>query len=536
MILDRMAQAPLRADVSWHELDDRWYSSDPGSLASSSTFAGFPIGPETAKRVSAVFACNAKIAEIIASTPSNLLRRLDNGGKEKATDHPAFRTIRYQPNSWLTAMDFYGGEQMRLGLRGNCYSEIRRRGRAVELWPIHPTLVTVEQLATGRLRYQVRDPKNGSTRTLLQDEVLHVRDLYEDGLMGQGRAVLAREAIAVAAAGEAFVGHVFKNDATGRLIFEHPGTPNKQQREEFEENLRAKYSGWQNARKPLIAYGGMKPHEVGGLGEGDFLVDPRKFQVSDVARYWGVPLWLIGMEEKTSSWGSGVEQMFIAFVNLTIKAWADRWSQAMMMALLDEDEQEEFVIEFNFNDLVRGDIKSRFQAYQIGRTIGMYSPNELRVKENESPREGGDEFQETPTGAAPNAEPPPKSRRPAPPDDEDEEAHALPAPLVADAARRMATAEARDILARMPGDTGKRGAWLRKAYTEKRAYNRTVLAPLAEIVGARAGTLELALDEIEASGLAAIREGDAGTWCTVRQRELDALLSSTLTRRLALAA
>lgn len=541
MIFDRLTQSPgLRADVSWHPLDDRWYQADP----STETFSGFRVGPDTAKRVSAVFACASKIAEIVASTPRALYRRLDDkGAKVKATEHPAYRAIRYRPNAWLSAMDYYAGESMRLCLRGNCYSEIRYRAGRFELWPLHPALVTVEQVQpSGRLRYHVRDPKGGRPRTLIQDEVLHVRDLYEDGIAGQARAVLAREAIAVAAAGEAFVGGFFKHDATGRLVLEHPGNlPTKERRDEFESSVRAQYSGWQNARRPLVLYGGMKAQEIGGLDDGKFILEPRKFQVADVARYWGVPLWLIGLEEKSTSWGSGIEQQLIAFVSLTIKAWADRWAQAMMLALLDEDEQDEYVIEFNFKDLVRGDIKSRFEAYQIGRNIGMYSPNDLLRFENEPPREGGDTYQDTIQGAPPNA----AAGAEVPPDDDDDEdeepqAARIPAPLLADAARRISYEETKEIgrRASKAGEDGLRFvSWARTFCHAQREYAARVLTPLAEAYGVSPRAIAQAVDRIAQTAIAALGpEGVPDGWIEGRRAEVAQLLDDTFQAAVARAA
>jgi len=84
------------------------------------------------------------------------------------------------------------------------------------------------------------------------------------------------------------------------------------------------------------------------------------------------------------------------------KPWANRWEQALTQSLLTEDEQEEYFIEFMFADLLRGDLKTQMEAFQIAKQIGVFNPNEIRKKLNENPREGGDEYQETTPGAPPN--------------------------------------------------------------------------------------------------------------------------------------
>jgi len=531
-IFDTLQRAAPRADASWNNVDDRWYADDPGGGA---TFSGFGVTPESAKRTSAVFACTSKIAEIVASLPRALYRRLPDGGKEKARDHRLYHTISRQPNPWQTPMDFWGGEQSRLCLRGASISRIVDRGNRVELWPHPPNLVTVEQIASGRLRYEFHDPKGGAPLRLSQDEVLHVRDLpTEDGLSGQGRAALAREAIALAAAGEAFAGGVLKNDAMGRLVFSYEGlVPSAEERQKRREDYQAQQAGWRNQGKALHLYGGAKVSEVGRDVDGGFIIDPRKFQVADVARFWGVPGWLIGLEEKSTSWGSGIEQQLIAFVNLTIKAWTDRWAQAMSMALLDEAEQEELSVEFNFKDLLRGDIKSRFEAYKIGREVGMYSPNDLLAKESEPPREGGDVYEDRIAGTAPGASAGPAPVR-TPPDEEDDEERAatIPAPLLADVADRLAGHERKAFSEKPPTTPAERtayDAYRVKVFGKHRAFVAKVLAPLGAAFTVPAWQVAAAADRVVATGLTATAEQPGDGWLDARRAELLTILSETLT-------
>lgn len=530
MIFDRLAQGALRADVSWSPIDDRWYRPDP----SSAGFAGFPVSPDTAHRVSAVFACNSLIAETLAATPCLLYRRLENGGKERARDHRLYRTIRQQPNSWMTAVDFFGFGQGHLGLRGNVVNEIRDFGDHVELVPHHPSLTTIEQLATGRMRYKVRDPKTGQERTLLQDEVLHVRDLPMDGYTGEARARLAREAISVAAAGEAFVGGFFKNDATGRVVLSHPGpvVPPKDQRDQFKQDLRSQYSGYRNRGIPMVLYGGMKAEELGKHDDGGFIIDPRKFQVADIARFWRVPLFMIGLEEKSTSWGTGVEQQKQGFVDFTMRAWFTRWQQALARDLLTADEQEEFFFEFLLQDLLRGDLKSRSESLALQKDHGVISPNEWRIIESMNPRDGGDEYQETPQGASPNRAVQGRGLPPAAQDDDEDQARRPMTPLLLDAAARIAAAEAREVSAhgaRAKEDGPRFAAWVRGYYGDHaRAYATRALAPIAEAFSLDPMVVELTTDRLARSALEVLGAGGVPDgWAEARAAEVGRIIQDT---------
>jgi len=531
MILDRM-----RADVSWHPLDDRWYQAIPDGPGG---FTGFPMTPDRAMRVSTVFACVSLRADMLGSLPCFLYRRMNNGGKERAKEHRLYRTVRKQPNQTMTAMDFFSMGEAQNSLRGAAISEIQERRGRVDLVPHHPDLVTIDTLESGRMRYRIRNPKGGPERTLSQDEVLHVRDLMLDGVTGLARAVLAREAIAVAAAGEAFVGGFFKNDATGRLLIEHTGqVPSKEKREENRRAIEENQAGYMHARKTMIVYGGAKVSEVGKHDDGGFIIDPRKFQVADIARYYRVPGFMIGLEEKSTSWGSGLEQQKQGFVDFTGRPIATRWEQALNRDLLTEEEQDEFFFEFEFKDLLRGDIKSRSDALEIQRRNGVLNPNEWRVLENMNPREdeGGEEYQDTPTGAAPNT----GAGRPAPaPVEEEEEpaprkkpkASSLPLPLVLDAASRIVGAELREVEKRAPKakeDGDKFHAWAHAFFLEQRAFTVKVLAPLALAFDAEPGVIETIADGVVSSGRGAVTtEGMREGWTAARRDEVVLMIDNT---------
>lgn len=490
MIFDLLERAGPRASVGWSPLDTRWYQHFE---TFRDTFAGFPIDAERAKRVSAVFACNSLIAETLGSLPCHLMRRTADG-KTRARDHRAYRMARVQPGRRETPMEFYPNQQMHVGLRGQAVAQIVDDGRRLYLDPLDLTRTTVARLPSGRLRFEEQQPDQ-APRVFLEDEVLHVRDISADGITGQARTVLAQEAIGVAAAGEAFVGGFFRNDASGRVVLVHKAGPPKdaEAKKKYLAELGQEWGGWRNRSKAKALWGDVDVKELGQHGDSAFIVDPRKFQVADIARFWRVPLFMIGLEEKSTSWGSGLETQMIAFATFTIKPWTDRWSQAMTRDLLTEDEQEQYFFQFDLHDLMRGDQKSRYEAYAIADEHGWLSDNEIRGKEDMNTRgPDGDRYQNTPTGAAPNP-PPPRNESP------DAEARGVPSPLVADAARRLAAADARDR-ARAPNDPAAKAAWYAQEQERRRTHITTVLAPLAEASGVPDWLVASAVSHVEHLG------------------------------------
>jgi len=525
MIFDRLATPRLREDVTWTTVDPRWYQA---VNEFSETFAGYPIDGSSAKRVSAVFAAVSLIAETVASLPCLLFQRNDNGEKRRAREHPAYRTLRYRPNSWMSTFDFMSGTTMNLCLRGNGLARLQEpTPTRLELIPMRPEWTLIEQLTNHRIRYTERDPKGGEPHISFNDMTLHIRDLSEDGFTGLARASLAREAIAVAAAGEAFVGGFFKHDATGRLVMKHPGSLNDKQRAELEDRIRRVYAGWRNKSRTMLLTHGVEVQELGRNGDSDFIVDPRKFQVSDVARYWRVPSFLIGMEDKTTAWGTGVAEFKQAFVDFTLKPWTDRWARALELALLTPEEIDRgYFVGFVFEELVKGNLLDRYNAYKTGREMGVLSPNEIRQKEDMGPREGGDAYMETTPGAAPNAgggaaaSAPPPPRRGATP-----QASAIPRPLLADAVRRIAAAEARNVIDRHP-DVGSRAAELHRAED----FVARTLAPFAETVDLPGYEFHQLVQAVTRTAERELAETSPMAWLERRPTILLALLDDHLGR------
>jgi len=532
-IFDRLERPSMQA-VSWSPIDDRWYKPLEWG---ADTHAGFPIGPDTALKVSAVFACNSLIAETLGSLPCLLYQRTDDkGSKRRAREHRWYKAARQRPNRRDTPMNFFGDGQMRLGMRGGALAEIVDDGARGELLPLHPDFTTVELTPAGFYRYQVRDPQNPSAppRTLLQNRVLHVRDLSTDGFRGLERIRLAREAIAIAAAAEGYVGRYFTNDATGRLVITHPTTLNETQRAEWRKLMAENAEGWRNRAKFMMLQGGVTATELGKHDDSGFIVEPRREQVAEVARFWRVPLFMIGLEEKSTTWGTGIEQQVQGFIMFTVRSWADRWAQGMTLALLDDDEQDEFFFEFLFSDLVRGDLLARMQAYQIGHNMGMFSPNDLLRKENEPPRDGGDEYQDTPPGAPPNAaRPAPAVPRPGRDADEENGAQgSIPAAVLTDYATRIAAIEIRAVSRRAKKareDPAKWAAWIASYYTDHRQRVQELLSPLAAAYQIEPWVITEVAHRIDRTAQARLADGVPEGWVTQRPAEVAIIIHETCT-------
>jgi hypothetical protein len=123
--------------------------------------------------------------------------------------------------------------------------------------------------------------------------------------------------------------------------------------------------------------------------DAEFL-ESRKFSVNEIARWFGVPPHLISDVERSTSWGTGIEEQNLAFLIYSLLPDITLWEQAMRHTLILQPER--FFAQFNVNALLRADTKTRYEVYQLAITNGILSPNECRELEERNPREGGDDY------------------------------------------------------------------------------------------------------------------------------------------------
>lgn len=380
------------------------------------TDAGVPVNDESAMRVSAVNACVRIISETIASLPLKTYRRLPGGGKAEAPDHPVARLLR-KPNAWQTPMEFREMQMAALLLRGNAYAlKNRLRGEIQELLPVHPDRVHVEQTRTMALNYSVQ-LRDNTPRDFRQQDVTHIRGLAFDGVTGRAPIADARQAIGLGSAQERFGSRLYGRGAHFSAVLRHPQILSPQARENMEKSWNETYGG--SAGGMLILEEGVEFDKLSMTAEDAQFLDARRFQISDIARFFRIQLHLL--QELSRSTNNNIEEQAREFLTHTLRPWLVRIEQAYQRDLFDDS--EEFFCEHNADAILRGDLRSRFAAYAVAIQNGWMNVDEVREKENQNPLpDGAGEVYLRPTNAVPAGQEPeePTTVRPAPPEDDEE--------------------------------------------------------------------------------------------------------------------
>ncbi|MCV0429025.1 MAG: phage portal protein, partial [Roseibium sp.] len=151
--------------------------------------------PARASGIAVAHACISIVSQNLAAMPLNLYRRTENGGRERAAEHPLYAVLHDMSNATLTAFEARETLIASLMVTGNAFAVLERnqRGQVTALTPIDPGTVAVEKLQNNRLRYRV-SYSSGGARFYLQEEMLHLRyRLGRDGVMGLSPIQIARE-------------------------------------------------------------------------------------------------------------------------------------------------------------------------------------------------------------------------------------------------------------------------------------------------------------------------------------------------------
>lgn len=381
------------------------------SQAFAEMFLGGPIqttsvrSVDSAMRCSAVFSCVRLLSGALASAPIRIYQRTEDGRAEMPK-HPFLRMLSVRPNEFMTASTFWKTMMIQKVLEGNAYAFIYRAnpsGRAIGLYPLRSPRVVPYQawelgldkelsVSPSRLYYRV-SWDDGRTSLVDQDDMLHIPNLNWNGKKGMSTISAGAQTMGLALSAESSAAKIFENGMISQVALEYPEALKAEAQEELRKYVSDHYSGASNHHKPLILTRGGKANKLSLNAEDAQLIESRQFSVIDIARFFGIPPILIGESEKTSSWGSGVEQVLRWFVMGTLNDHFTDFEQELAVKLFGNSNASP---EFDESELTRGDTKTRAEYFKsaLGGTQnpGWLTQNDVRRAEGYEPMTDGDKL------------------------------------------------------------------------------------------------------------------------------------------------
>lgn len=351
--------------------------------------AAMPVSADRALTVSAVFACVRYIGESIGALPWHVFERR-GANRVARQDDPLDWLIGTRPNSETSAMAWREKLLADAMLAGGGYAEIERdqAGRPIALWQLDGHDTEPKRADDGSLVYLVRGA--GSRVPVPADRILHLHGLGTDGLTGLSVIACGARDVGVALAQSTYAGAVFRNGNRPSLLVETEQALKKEQIDLYREQIERIHGGPANAGKAAVLGNGLKAKPL-SLSPADMqLIEATKATSADIARWFRVPPHKIGLLDR-ATWGN-IEHQAIEAVTDCLLPWCVRLEQEVHAKLIGRNNQARVYTKLNLAALLRGDVKSRFEAYATGRQNGWLSANDIRDLEDQNPIPGGDEY------------------------------------------------------------------------------------------------------------------------------------------------
>lgn len=341
--------------------------------------ANRPVTVDSAMQLSAFWACVRITAGTIGSVPAKLYVKDQNGGRSVADGHPLNDLLAFSPNSHQTPLEFIEGMVAACLVQGNGYAErrVNTRGELVSLEqftdPVSP------KRDDAGLYYELHD--RGKAERLPPERVFHLRAFGIGGLEGLSAIRHGVQTFSTASATDETAAKVFANGLHVSGVFTAPpGTMLSEEQRQVALNMIKTFSGSTRAGKQLLLEGGFTYSPISINPEDAQMLETRRFNIEEICRWTGTPPIIIGhAAEGQTMFGSGVEQIMLAWLMLGLNPMMRRIEARILKDLIAPEDRGRFYAEFNRDALLQADSAARAEFLSKMVQNGILSRNEGRA-------------------------------------------------------------------------------------------------------------------------------------------------------------
>ena len=361
----------------------------------SQTNSGMNVSQVTALSSTAVFSCVSMLSEDVAKLKPVFYRRNPDGGRTLVTDHWIPQLFR-KPNDFQSGFEFREMLMVQLCLRSNAFAVIirNRAGRPIKLIPVNSDRVAIWEAPSGDLFYRVT-PLGLHEHAELIDEpflipsedILHIRGLSLNGLLGAARIVLAKEAIGLNLALEQQASRWMGQGSKPSGVLTTDQKLTKEGAKRIQTDWRENNSGPQNVGRTIVLEQGLKYQATAFDAMQMDFIKSRQFQLEEVARLLRIPLYMVGAAQAKGASGT-IEQQATEYLNYTLSSYTQRFTEKYDLAF--DVSGEGLELDYDFGILTRADRSTRYTMYSKGIAGGYLTPNEARIEDGLNPDPGGD--------------------------------------------------------------------------------------------------------------------------------------------------
>jgi HK97 family phage portal protein len=337
--------------------------------------AGTYVSEKTALEVAAVYGSVSVLADAVSTLPLRQYRKSAAGPDIEVAPSPVVAS----PFVEISQQDWLVQGMVSLTLRGNSYSQVVSRDPETllptQLKPIHPDHVRVRRVR-GAIEYRV----GGAVVDI--DDMLHVRNLQVPGaLVGLNPVEYLRNTIGIARAQDLYGESFFVNSANPSGALSVPGDLEEDEILEMARAWKQAHQGIGAANLPAVLTGGTTWQQIQVNPEDVQFLASRQFSQGEISgMIFRVPPHMIGIVDRSTSWGTGIEQQELGFTRSVIGGYLLKWTSAFNLCVPPGQ-----YVKFDLDARLASDKLTRYQAHMLGRTGGWETIADIRDEEDMTP-------------------------------------------------------------------------------------------------------------------------------------------------------
>ena len=357
------------------------------ALGGQKTATGTQVTTTSAMRATVVWRCVVLLSTLRAMLPLKVHRARPDGGSDIARDHSNYRLLAFQPNGWQTSFEWRQYSALGELTGGTSYSLLfwRKDGTLDSIVPIAPHRVVCYVTDDGTPVYQVTLYPSGRVIWVNRFELLRTWTVSDNGYVGLSPVDQCKEAIGLALGAEEYGARLMGNGGVVSGIMYVPSTLTPEAKAAAKVSWNEAHSGLGNLHKTAVLPSDVMFEPISFKSVDLQWIQLRLLSIVDFCRMWGVPPELAQHTSPVTSWGTGVESRFMAFLATTLDPQLIASEQAMQRDLFLPEEFDVVWPQYNRSALLRTDLLTRYQAYAIGRQWGWLTVNRILTREDENP-------------------------------------------------------------------------------------------------------------------------------------------------------
>jgi HK97 family phage portal protein len=367
---------------TFNEVIERLDGDSPGN-----TDSGYTVSLGRSLEQVTVYACVRILSESVAQLPMRMYER-DGVKRKEVTEHDAILLLN-NPNEWQTSHEWWQQIQTNVELQGQGYSfKVRDgTGAVTKLLPLTATQCSVRQDPDWKLKYTVGSEQISGEKT--SKEIFHARNISYNGYRGLSTIQLHREEIGLAQQERKHAAVLFRN---GTQINKYLQLTEAGLGQAAWDQLKDQMKKWKGVNRahevPVVPAGAEMKSMLMSNDDAQFL-ESRQLSEQQLSSIYGVPLFLLNSTEKSTTWGTGLEQLSRGYLRFTLAPRLNRLQQTCSREFLTPEERQRFFFEFDTTRFTMGDLKEQMDAYRTAIEAGIYNPDECRGPLGSNPREDG---------------------------------------------------------------------------------------------------------------------------------------------------